>query len=143
MKEKVKLVKERIVFEIKKRDVPGHAKVNIKDAFLSAVFKRIHLYLRMFDCINKICTEKMNPSPTDAGRITLFWSIRDITSSNSLVERLKYSKATVAYKPVSSIPQPISLSCIFFQVMFLPRIFPFKILHVFFSSPHISNVPST
>lgn len=63
----------------KKRDVPGHAKVNIKDASLSAVFKRIRLYLRMFDCINKICTEKMNPSPTDAGRITLFWSIRDIT----------------------------------------------------------------
>jgi hypothetical protein len=36
------------------------------------VFKRIRLYLRMFDCINKICTDKINPSPTEADRITLF-----------------------------------------------------------------------
>lgn len=126
-----------------KRDVAGHAKVNIKDASLSAVFKRIRLFLRMSDCINKICTEKMNPSPTDAGKITLFWSIRDITSYLTLCKKSSnILQTTVVYKPVSSIPLPISLSCIFLQVMFLPRIFPFKILHVFFSSPYSSNVPS-
>jgi hypothetical protein len=80
MKERVKRVKERIVLEIIKRDEPDHATANIKDASLSAVVKRIRLYLRMFDCINRICTQKMNPSPTDAGRITLFWTMRDMTS---------------------------------------------------------------